>query len=76
VRENKLKQAEISRNITSRTGPKIKGTVYPAYNLYFLACFLSQNSVFLSQQISQQCFSTGLSVQGQSGSSFPSPSEI
>jgi hypothetical protein len=30
--------------------------VHPAYNPYFLAYFFSQNSVFLSQQISQQCF--------------------
>jgi hypothetical protein len=29
----------------------------------FSACFFSRNSVFLSQQISQQCFSAGLSAQ-------------
>jgi hypothetical protein len=33
-----------------------------AYNPYFSAYFFSQNSVFLSQQISQQCFSAGLSA--------------
>jgi hypothetical protein len=37
--------------------------VHPAYNPYFSACFFSRNSVFLSQQISQQCFSAGLSAQ-------------
>jgi hypothetical protein len=41
----------------------IKGPVHSAYNLYFSACFFSQYSIFLSQQISQQCFSIGLSVQ-------------
>jgi hypothetical protein len=40
-----------------------KGPVHPAYNPYFLACFLSRNSNFLSQKISQQCFSAGLSAQ-------------
>jgi hypothetical protein len=37
--------------------------VRPAYNPSFLACFFSQNSIFLSQQISQQCFSADLSAQ-------------
>jgi hypothetical protein len=37
--------------------------VHPAYNPYFSACFFSRNSVFLSQQISKQCFSAGLSAQ-------------
>jgi hypothetical protein len=37
--------------------------VHPAYNPYFSACFFSRNSVFLSQQISHQCFSAGLSAQ-------------
>jgi hypothetical protein len=37
--------------------------VYPAYNPSFSVCFFSRNSIFLSQQISQQCFSTGLSAQ-------------
>jgi hypothetical protein len=37
-------------------------SVHPAYNPYFSACFFSRNSVFLSQQISQQYFSTGLST--------------
>jgi hypothetical protein len=37
--------------------------VHPAYNLSFSACFFSWNSIFLSQQISQQCFSAGLSAQ-------------
>jgi hypothetical protein len=39
------------------------GPVHPAYNLYFSACFFSWNSIFLSQQISQQCFSADLSAQ-------------
>jgi hypothetical protein len=34
-----------------------------AYNPSFSACFFSRNSIFLSQQISQQCFSAGLSAQ-------------
>jgi hypothetical protein len=37
--------------------------VHPAYNPYFSARFFSRNSIFLSQQISQQCFSAGLSTQ-------------
>jgi hypothetical protein len=42
-------------------------TVHPAYNPYFSACFFfSRNSVFLSQKISQQCFSAGLSAQPNS----------
>jgi hypothetical protein len=39
------------------------GPVHLAYNPYFSAYFFSQNSIFLSQQISQQCFSVGLSAQ-------------
>jgi hypothetical protein len=39
------------------------GPVHPAYNPYYSACFFIQNSVFLSQQISQRCFSAGLSAQ-------------
>jgi hypothetical protein len=38
---------------------KKDGPVHPAYNPYFSACFFQ----FLSQQISQQCFSAGLSAQ-------------
>jgi hypothetical protein len=38
------------------------GHVHLVYNPYFSACFFSRNNVFLSQQISQQCFSAGLSV--------------
>jgi hypothetical protein len=38
-------------------------SVHLAYNPYFSACFFSRNSIFLSQQISQQCFSAGLSAQ-------------
>jgi hypothetical protein len=37
--------------------------VHPAYNPFFSACFFSRNSIFLSQQISQPCFSAGLSAQ-------------
>jgi hypothetical protein len=40
-----------------------KGPVHPAYNPSFSACFFSWNNIFLSQQISQQCFSAGLSTQ-------------
>jgi hypothetical protein len=39
------------------------GSVHPAYNPSFSACFFSRNSIFLSQQISQQCFPVGLSAQ-------------
>jgi hypothetical protein len=39
------------------------GFVHPAYNPSFSACFFSRNSIFLSQQISQQCFLAGLSAQ-------------
>jgi hypothetical protein len=35
-----------------------------AYNLSFLVYFFSRNSMFLSQQISQQCFSASLSERG------------
>jgi hypothetical protein len=38
--------------------------VHMSYNPYFLACFFfSWNRVFLSQEISQQYFSAGLSTQ-------------
>jgi hypothetical protein len=37
--------------------------VHPVYNPSFSARFFSRNSIFLSQQISQQCFSAGLSAQ-------------
>jgi hypothetical protein len=43
--------------------PNNIGHVHSAYNMYFSACFLSRNSVFLSQQINQQCFLAGLSAQ-------------
>jgi hypothetical protein len=39
------------------------GPVHLAYNPFFSAYFFSQYSIFLSQQISQQCFSAGLSAQ-------------
>jgi hypothetical protein len=39
------------------------GLVHLTYNSSFLTCFFSWNIVFLSQQISQQCFSAGLSAQ-------------
>jgi hypothetical protein len=41
-------------------GHHLTGPVHPAYNPSFSACFFSWNSIFLSQQISQQCFSAGL----------------
>jgi hypothetical protein len=40
-----------------------KRPVHPAYNPSFSACFFSRNNIFLSQQISQRCFSAGLSAQ-------------
>jgi hypothetical protein len=36
------------------------GSVHLAYNPSYSACFFSQNSIFLSKKISQQCFSSGL----------------
>jgi hypothetical protein len=39
------------------------GPLHPAYNSYFSACFFSRNNIFLSQKISQQYFSAGLSAQ-------------
>jgi hypothetical protein len=39
------------------------GPVLPAYNPSFSSYFFSRNNIFLSQQISQQCFSAGLSAQ-------------
>jgi hypothetical protein len=39
---------------------KATGPVHLAYNPSYSACFFSQNSIFLSQKISQQCFSAGL----------------
>jgi hypothetical protein len=39
------------------------GHVHSAYNSFFSACFFRQNNIFLSQQISQQCFSAGSSAQ-------------
>jgi hypothetical protein len=41
----------------------------PAYNSSFLAYFFSRNSIFLSQQISQQRFSAGLLAQPNGPSS-------
>jgi hypothetical protein len=41
----------------------VVGPVHSAYNPSFSTCFFSRNSIFLSQQISQQCFSAGLSAQ-------------
>jgi hypothetical protein len=36
------------------------GPVHLAYNPSYLTCFFSRNSIFLSQNISQQCFLAGL----------------
>jgi hypothetical protein len=36
------------------------GPVHLAYNPSYSACFFSRNSIFLSQKISQPCFSVGL----------------
>jgi hypothetical protein len=38
-------------------------SVHLAYNSSFSAYFFRRNIIFLSQQISQQCFSAGLSAQ-------------
>jgi hypothetical protein len=38
----------------------IQKLIFSAYNPYFSAYFFSQNSILLSQQISQPCFSAGL----------------
>jgi hypothetical protein len=48
----------------------ISGPIHPTYNPSFSAYFFSWNSVFLSQQISQQCFSAGLSEQPNGASIF------
>jgi hypothetical protein len=48
------------------------GPVRSAYNSSFSACFFSRNSIFLSQQISQQCFSADLSAQPNNSIAFPS----
>jgi hypothetical protein len=53
-----IKEAHARVHISHHLGP-----VHPAYNPYFSACFFNRNSVFLSQQISQPCFSAGLSAQ-------------
>jgi hypothetical protein len=37
-----------------------QGPVHLAYNPSYLTGFFSRNSIFLSQKISQQCFSAGL----------------
>jgi hypothetical protein len=50
--------AETGNLFSSRNNNK--GPVHLAYNLSYSACFFSQNSIFLSQKISQQCFSAGL----------------
>jgi hypothetical protein len=50
--------------------------VRPAYNLYFSACFFNRNSVFLSQQISQQYFSIGLSAQPNENLVFRPEAEL
>jgi hypothetical protein len=39
------------------------GSVHPAYNPSFIACFSARTVFFLSQQISQQRFSADLSAQ-------------
>jgi hypothetical protein len=39
------------------------GACSPAYNPSFSTYFFSRNNIFLSHQISQQCFPAGLSAQ-------------
>jgi hypothetical protein len=57
---------EIGLKVTGHSaewGKETGESVHPAYNPSFLAYFFSRNSIFLSQQISQQCFSAGLSAE-------------
>jgi hypothetical protein len=54
----------ISHHRSLKENPRSNhGPIHSAYNSFFSAYFFSQNSVLLSQQISQQCFSAGLSAQ-------------
>jgi hypothetical protein len=48
----------IFERIFRKNDLKNKGPL--AYNPSYSACFFSRNSIFLSQKISQQCFSAGL----------------
>jgi hypothetical protein len=57
VKASRLRITGSKIKITQKQG---KGPVHPAYNPSYSACFFSQNSIFLSQKISQQCFSAGL----------------
>jgi hypothetical protein len=50
----------VSHHIIRMQAISYYGPVHPAYNLYFSTYFFSRNSIFLSQQISQEYFSTGL----------------
>jgi hypothetical protein len=52
-----------STNQTHTVRHSLQGPVYSAYNPSFAVCFFSRNSIFLSQQISHQSFSAGLSAQ-------------
>jgi hypothetical protein len=42
-----------------------EGHVHPAYNPSFSAYFFSRNNIFLSQQISQRCFSASTAERGK-----------
>jgi hypothetical protein len=53
------------KRLIAKCGPNFvsfgnKGPVHLAYNPSYSACFFNRNSIFLSQKISQQCFSAGL----------------
>jgi hypothetical protein len=52
------KEAEV-QNVSNRLKNDY-GPVHLAHNPSYSACFFSQNSIFLSQKISQPCFSVGL----------------
>jgi hypothetical protein len=52
-----------SKDDVVRTYIDANGSVHPAYNSSFSTCFFSRNNIFLSQQISQRCFSAGLSAE-------------
>jgi hypothetical protein len=54
-----IREGRQGRTSDSETRTR-RGPVHLAYNPSYLACFFSQNSIFLSQKISQQCFSAGL----------------
>jgi hypothetical protein len=57
--DNGRVQYSVYMNITSIPATD-NGPIHLAYNPSYSACFFSRNSIFLSQKISQQCFSAVL----------------